>query len=552
MPLPGLRPGVVMVGEGEEAELRDLQLGQVVKLGEVASIIVALLDGTRDAEALLKDAGRALGEELNPMGLVELLQALDRRALLDTPRARMVVAQGLVRADIAALQRLARRTKTLQKYASSADDLEAPPEVRVAEGSRFACHSCNKCCSEQHLLGPVTRDERDAILSGFTALGDDAGSDPSNFIPLPTGDADPQYLLRPRNGHCAYLGDDGLCRVHAVLGVEIKPATCRMFPFRGIRTPEGWDLGMSLSCPTVASGGGPEPSEEVQRTLSPLRVLSNTLEQAPDEIPLAGESTTDYAGWKAWETAAIGRLQGDADPATAWLAAMTDFCGLLTYDAQSDDLDLGEDTVEASTTTDFVPVGGMGDAGDSDADAADTLLKDLAFWAELLVGLEAAAPMALRRFRSGVLRLRARLGHRPDAAPVLAELARLENRRADPGSEPWALQDTDHHRVPRPKDLAAASVRADDPAVQRRFLAQTLMSKRPLDFGSAGRGLLSMTVFLALLRLEPVPGDELQPRLDDLAYLIHHPQLTDIFDTRASVRQHETSKGVHAALLGIA
>lgn len=556
MPLPGLRPGVVMVGEGEEAELRDLQLGQVVKLGEVASIIVALLDGTRDAEALLKDAGRALGEELNPMGLVELLQALDRRALLDTPRARMVVAQGLVRADIAALQRLARRTKVLEKYDHKDDDIEAVPDVRVAAGSKFACHSCNRCCSEQHLLGPVTRDERDAIIAGFTALDDQAGSDPSNFIPLPTGDGDPQYLLRPRDGHCSYLGDDGLCRVHAVLGVDVKPSVCRMFPFRGVRTPQGWDLGMSLSCPTVASGGGPDPTEEVQRTLGPLRVLSNSLSRVPDEIPLGTGRHTDYSGWRAWETETVARLRSDDDPAEAWLASMTAFASI-GRDAESDDLDLAiAETVdvEDAKPTEFVPPEGVGQPGESDFGAADILLKDLAFWAELLVGLEAADPMALRRFRSGVLRLRGQLGHRPEAAPVIAEEARLANRESDPdGAEPWALRDTDHYRVPKfdDEDSKSKSASGDDPDVQRRFLSQALLSKRPLDFGSTGRGLLALTVFLALLRLESVPGDEMQPRLHDLAYLLHHPQLTDILDTRASVRQYAGSTAMHAALLGL-
>ena len=37
LPLPGLRPGVALIGEGDDAELRDLRLGQVVKLGEVAT-----------------------------------------------------------------------------------------------------------------------------------------------------------------------------------------------------------------------------------------------------------------------------------------------------------------------------------------------------------------------------------------------------------------------------------------------------------------------------------------------------------------------------------
>jgi len=77
------------------------------------------------------------------------------------------------------------------------------------------------------------------------------------------------------------------------------------------------------------------------------------------------------------------------------------------------------------------------------------------------------------------------------------------------------------------------------------------MQKRPLEYGTAGRGLLALSVFLAVLRLEELPGDEMHPRLEDLAYLIHHPQLTDIIDTRAVVRATDGRPGLHAALLGL-
>ena len=133
--LPGLRPGVTLIGQGEEAELHDHSLGQVVKLGEAAAVIVSLLDGERDAATILMEAGQRLGGPLDPMGLVDLLQALDQRALLDTPRARAVVSQGLVRADVAALRRLSQRPRPIMQLA--ANPSSTPEAVRMAEGSRF-------------------------------------------------------------------------------------------------------------------------------------------------------------------------------------------------------------------------------------------------------------------------------------------------------------------------------------------------------------------------------------------------------------------------------
>ncbi len=552
MPLPGLRPGVVMVGEGDEAELRDLQLGQVVKLGEVASVIVALLDGTRDAEALLADAAHALGEELNPMGLVELLQALDRRALLDTPRARMVVAQGLVRADIAALQRLARRTRPIVDFDVEDDDVVEIGTPRMAPGSRFECHSCNRCCSEQHLLGPIPREERDAILGAFSDLGDVAGSDPSNFIPLPTGASEPVYLLRPRDGHCSYLDrEDGLCTVHKVLGEDVKPSVCRMFPYRAVRTPDGWDVGMSLGCPTVATGAGPDPLEDAERVLTALRERSQALHQVPSRVPLVSGVLADWSEWSDWETSTGARFE-DGEPAEAWMASLRAFSELAEGEHTPHPLDETQAVEPAADDGDseFVPLGGLGDAGEAELEAADLLLKDLSFWAELLVGLEAADPMSLRRFRSGVLRLRHALGHRPDDAPVLAEQARLEARREEFGTESaWATQDTDAHSIlDRPRPMMPRPGPAPD--VQRRFVMQELFAKRPFEYGTLGRGLVSLTLFLALLRLEAVPGDELHPTVADLSYLVHHPQLTDIIDTRATVRRWDGALGLHAALLG--
>ena len=560
LPLPGLRPGVVMVGEGDDAEIRDLQLGQVVKLGEVASIIVALLDGTRDAEALLNDAGRALGEELNPMGLVELLQALDRRALLDTPRARVVVAQGLVRADIAALQRLAKRSKILRAYDAGKEAGGGIETLRMADGSAFACHSCNRCCSEQHLLGPLTRTERDVILEGFDALDDHTGSDPSNFIPLPTAASEPVYLLRPRDGRCSYLGPDRLCRVHRDLGEHAKPAVCRMFPYRAVRTPTGWDVGMSLSCPTVAAGRGPDPKPEIRGTLEVLRDVSKQLHEVPPVVPLVPGVSVAWPVYVEWEAEALARIQDETtDPAVAWVEAVSGFSRMIERGSVDPDFESTvtsegtqlDETGDEDESAEFVPPRGLGSVADDVAEAADILVREMAFWSELLVGLEAADPNALRRFRSGMLRLRAGLGFDPDAAPVLAELARLDlrQRRATGGTiSPFSA--TDELSI-LPTDPVIRAVPPSGVALQRRFLSQALLAKRPMEYGTAGRGLLAMTLFLAVLRLEELPGDEMHPRLEDVAYLVHHPQLTDILDTRAIVRITDGQPRLHAALLGL-
>jgi len=565
LPLPTLRPGVVLIGEGEDAELRDLRLGQVVRLGAVAAVVVQLLDGSRDTESLLADAARILGEQLNPMGLVELLQALDRRALLDTPRARMIVAQGVVRADIAALSRLTRRKRGSRPYVfRGEDEVELP---FMAPGSSFECKACGRCCTEQHLLGPVTRAERDAIVTGFTKLGDESGADPSNFVPLPTQGGPPTFLLRARKGRCSFLGDDGRCRVHSELGEEVKPGACRLFPFRAVKTPNGWDVGLALACPTVARGEGGDPRAEAKRTVEALRILRvDGLRELPATVSLTDRRTVDFATYRAWEADALEHLSNEAvDPSEAWSEAIRDLVVLVHSDVGR----TIDDTLEEmgpATTGEFVesptmvsptsdtgeadavdPGSGVGDASDDPRTAADILLRDMALWCELLVGLEAADPMAIRRMRVALLRLRSDLKHTPDAAPVLAEEARLLARRlAAAETHPGVLPaiDVDEFTA-EPLPLGG------DPAVQRRFLSQALVEKRLFEYSSIDRGVVALTLLLGALRLPPAAGDELAISISDVAYLAHHPQITDIVDSRAVVHAMALDGRMHRAVLGL-
>lgn len=576
----------MLIGEGDSAELRDLKLGQVVRLGAVAGCVVGLLDGTRDAEQLLRDAGRALGDEINPLGLVELLQALDRRALLDTPRARMVVAEGAVRADIAALQRLSQRLRPLQAYSGGTPGQHAggPVEPEVGPGAAFACRSCARCCSDQQMLGPIPRAERDAILAGFAKIGLVKESEPSNFVPLPTGETPPVYLLRARQGYCVYLATDGGCRVQNELGEELKPSHCRMYPFRAVKTPMGWDVGLSLSCPTVASGLGPSAQGEVSRTLKSLPVVHPALHQIPDVVPATPDRLLPYSVYRGWERETLAAISDpSADPGQVWLRGVERFLDLAGQadpdetELGTGDLELADDDVVEDETVSRVH---YSTASLDDADPptnVDGALADLALWMELLTGLEPADPSALRRFRHALLRLRAEIAVDPDAAPPLAEVARLK-ARVDPmdafGEIPTSMHRLPRWAPPRCRPAAGAKTKVTDPgstgeamtdpaidverelparpsdaAVQRRFLVQFLMEKRPFEYGNVSRGLFAATTLLAAMRLEEVPGDEEQLVVQDIAFLCQHPATADVIDTRSSVRGAAHHAEAHRILL---
>ena len=550
-PIPALRPGVVLIGEGDDTELRDLQLGQIVKLGDAAARIVQLLDGTRTAEELLTEASNVLGEEVNPLGLVELLQALDRRALLDTPRSRMVASQGLVRADISALNRASQRTRNLEEF-MPAEESDAPT-VSLAPDTKFTCHSCNRCCSERNVLGPINRDERDAILEGFSNLGQRGDADSGNFIHLPGTGANSVYLLRTQGGFCSYLDRDGMCRIHRDLGIEHKPAICRTFPFRPIRTPTGWDVGVSLGCPTVAAGAGSDPEPEVSQTLVELGGRLPVARQVPLNVELRPGARVAYARYAAWEQATLGALSDKTtEPLAVWLEAIDSF-QTLADSVDSSDPESAADTASSSEGSPHeVPTGGVGQGGDSPEESADNILRDLTLWSELLVGLEPTDPVAIRRFRSGAIRVRQRLAQHGDAPSVLAEHARrLERAEFPDAGTSWLTSET-LESSPLAMDGEEGgnhSARGVDLDVQRRFLCQSLMEKRAFEYGSVGRGLLALTVFAAILSLDVLEGDELHPSVSDIAYLVSHSQIADIIDTRASIRAAERLPEVHRMLL---
>jgi hypothetical protein len=291
------------------------------------------------------------------------------------------------------------------------------------------------------------------------------------------------------------------------------------------------------------------------------------LREIPDTVCLTSRRTVDFVTYRKWESDALERLADEKnEPAETWSEIVRDLVVLVHSDAARSVDDTLEDMVApvpgdfSETPTVGSPTGdtsevktvdsatGVGETSDDPRIAADILLRDLAIWCELLVGLEAADPMAIRRMRSSLLRVRGQLGQSPDAAPVLAERARLLlRRRASAETSPNVLPAID---LTDPEIRAPAAL-GSDPSVQRRFLSQALMAKRLFEFSSIDHGVAALTVFLSALRLITVPGDEYSLSISDVAYLSNHPQLTDIVDSREVVHQMALDGRVHRAILGL-
>lgn len=116
---------------------------------------------------------------------------------------------------------------------------------------RYDCQLCGACCRAGFAV-VTTEEERERIRAqGWEQLPEFQGKE--LFVRRPGG----EYVVGQReDGACLFLGDDGLCRIHAKYGEEAKPFACRPYPF--ILLPVGGEVRASLrfDCPAVVANEG--------------------------------------------------------------------------------------------------------------------------------------------------------------------------------------------------------------------------------------------------------------------------------------------------------
>lgn len=129
--------------------------------------------------------------------------------------------------------------------------------VHVPPETHFSCTNCGKCCVYPWGIS-VT--EREANLIAETSAYQDL--EKQGFVPLPVAQESRQVGRRD-NGVCLFHSDDG-CNVHREVGLDSKPQPCQIYPFSLIRTPDGFFVSLSFSCPAVVAGRGETLTESLQ------------------------------------------------------------------------------------------------------------------------------------------------------------------------------------------------------------------------------------------------------------------------------------------------
>ncbi len=120
------------------------------------------------------------------------------------------------------------------------------------------------------------------------------------------------YFLEKREGSCVFLGEDGLCAIHAAHGAEAKPAFCRTFPFTLVDQPGGTTHALRQDC-----GGhwqSMETGTPVSESLAALPANAPRLVFRPQNVqvlPGVGVSTSD---WLQLEDHLVDLVDESSDP----------------------------------------------------------------------------------------------------------------------------------------------------------------------------------------------------------------------------------------------
>lgn len=161
-------------------------------------------------------------------------------------------------------------------------DSHARP-LLIRDGARFSCAGDGLCCTDVHLLGPLSKPEADAIK----ALRPSAISRLAGL-----------RLLDTASGRCSFLDEDMRCGIYEHDGGRTKPRTCHRYPFLLVATPDGGRVGTDHRCPCRTMGE--RPALTAERAEDPLSTASGRLmidRRITARMPLTPKSRV---GWKRY------------------------------------------------------------------------------------------------------------------------------------------------------------------------------------------------------------------------------------------------------------
>jgi len=128
----------------------------------------------------------------------------------------------------------------------------------------WSCHSCGECC-KQHSI-EITEAERQRILDQNWTEADGIPADQPLFVKMGGPFRRWYRLAHQPDGSCAFLDENGLCRIHAKFGEAAKPLACRIYPFAFHPAGKTVRVSLRFSCPSVVANQG-KPTSKRNREL---------------------------------------------------------------------------------------------------------------------------------------------------------------------------------------------------------------------------------------------------------------------------------------------
>lgn len=203
----------------------------------------------------------------------------------------------------------------------------SPNALHVPPDAHFSCHSCGLCC---RVFQRIVVDEvrADHIQKNVSILGESLGKTlvPADALVL---DKNGELVLgRQEDGACVFLTCENKCAIHAVLGENWKPQTCRDFPFIFRQTPNGLYVGVSFACPSVRGNHGVSLSEQ-QTALAEQGSCAFRRDEISHSVAFDSRYWITWGSYVEIERALIDLLSQTAVPLPTRLTAMHVLLGML-------------------------------------------------------------------------------------------------------------------------------------------------------------------------------------------------------------------------------
>ena len=142
---------------------------------------------------------------------------------------------------------------------------------RLAE-QRYSCHGCGDCCRD------FTIELRGDDFERVRAQGWEAELGGPFWVDF----AGRRWLRQREDGACVFLGEGGMCRIHARHGLQAKPVACQLFPFSFAPGPAVAAIGVNFACASVRrSAGAGLASHEAE-----VRRLQEAVVEACEPAPM--------------------------------------------------------------------------------------------------------------------------------------------------------------------------------------------------------------------------------------------------------------------------